>query len=289
MKQQMITALPIFLGNILFVSGYPFIPWLSTRTDAASDSTNLICLEQEYAAPQRDKDGIPSVDSSFRHFCDLTEGEPVKMLGLYTTDLRYSGSLARVTSGGHNPFSISARWSGGPGCKDTELVPKDECLDRFTSGMSQCDPNSGETHGMYIRGKCITYGIEINAPNNTSLPTQFPPPVVPCVADSNQGISKEDFIEARDAWCSDTLKGLDQSKDYAKYFQFGLNKKNGGQCSKDDCIKTINSLWNTCGEYSSRPEPGNDPALDSHKGTLRGTGGIEGECGLYSFQFTDPN
>lgn len=178
MKQQVITALPIFLGNILFVSGYPFIPWLSPQTDAASDSTKLICLKQEYAAPQHDENGKPSVDSSFRHFCDITDGEPVKMSGLYTTDLRRkltircdvrighlltacyfsdSGSLTDIIREAHNPFSISERWSGGPGCKDTELVPKDECLDRFTSGMGQCDPNSGETHGMYIRGKCITY------------------------------------------------------------------------------------------------------------------------------------
>jgi len=81
-----------------------------------------------------------------------------------------------------------------------------------------------------------------------SSPPSNPKPAsaAACTASSNQGIDKSKFIEARNAWCGDTSKRLDQSKDYAKYFEFELKKKEGGMCDKQDCIDTVNAMWNKC-------------------------------------------
>lgn len=120
-----------------------------------------------------------------------------------------------------------------------------------------------------------------------------------CVATSNTGIIGDDFTKARDAFCKDPSKKYDKG-----YFELSLDKSDG-DCPKDDCKDTLNSIWNTCksdpicralpllttsllgAEYHSRPEPSSDDKLDDHHGPLRGTATASGKCGKYTAKKSD--
>ncbi|KAJ6135750.1 hypothetical protein N7512_000910 [Penicillium capsulatum] len=113
------------------------------------------------------------------------------------------------------------------------------------------------------------------------LPEDKPEEKPKCVTTSNTGIVDDDFIKARDEFCKDPSKKYDKD-----HFELAF-KKSSGDCPKDDCKNTLNSIWNTCADYHSRPEPSSDDKLSEHHGPLRGTAEATGKCGKYTAKKTD--
>lgn len=61
-----------------------------------------------------------------------------------------------------------------------------------------------------------------------------------CKMTGGTGVVGDDFIKARDAFCKDPSKKYDKD-----LLEFALERSDG-DCSKDDCVKSLNQFWNAC-------------------------------------------
>ena len=68
-----------------------------------------------------------------------------------------------------------------------------------------------------------------------------------CLATSNKGINKDDYIKARDKWCKGNSKSFDQKYEYKQTLSFDFTKKDGNcPSAEDDCVRSLNAAWNKC-------------------------------------------
>ena len=97
-----------------------------------------------------------------------------------------------------------------------------------------------------IASHCLAALVALQGDDNGPQTCTKPPLGDPqCLASSNQGVDKDEFTEARDAWCKDTSKEVDKSKPYGKYFSLSL-EKTGDSCPTTECVDKLNSAWLSC-------------------------------------------
>ncbi|KAL2071514.1 hypothetical protein VTL71DRAFT_12749 [Oculimacula yallundae] len=159
----------------------------STYTkDPNNDVPDAECQKAGWAAPQRDLDGSPSIDSSATAWCTEMDGKTV----------------TKQPTGTDTLFKIT--------------ISKDECMEALNAAMISCDPNSGVTHGASLTGSCIKYKITLGPDTNPQSPPWNPATAVAPQCDLNMmsGIHYSFFEGIYPAFCS-LLDASDRSQPFS--------------------------------------------------------------------------
>ncbi|KAA8571009.1 hypothetical protein EYC84_000377 [Monilinia fructicola] len=184
---------------------------INDPTHGCACDENSTCEETEidcgdpacsgWAAAQYDDTNGPSASGSFRDWCSRMDG---KTLG--KTDS--NDTIYQMYHFAYYSYWLSAQyWYSSPSedeCTETAVISKDECITAFSTGMSACDPNSGDTHGFSFPGMCINYNVSISTSTNPKYPPwePLPPSDEPGCVDSISNVDSNFFKGIYPQFCS---------------------------------------------------------------------------------------
>lgn len=122
-------------------------------------------------------------------------------------------------------------------------------------------------------------GQNDKSPPWSSLESEF------CKAGATEfTVSKEDFVEARKAWCKDPTKAAPTTDKLKNSISFEF--KADGKCDDltKDCEDAVNRQWIRCSDNLNDKKKTSEPELDTKNGPIHGSGGTRGKCGDYTFK-----
>ncbi|KAI9649601.1 hypothetical protein NHQ30_002182 [Ciborinia camelliae] len=239
---------------------------LPTITDSSywSPPRSAACPYSGWTATQYDDTHGPSANSSFRDWCGRMDG---KTLG--KTDS--NDTVFQMYHFAYYSYWLSAQyWYSSPGedkCNDTAVISKDECITAFSTGMSSCDPNSGDTHGFSYPGMCINYNVSISTFTNPQYPPwdPLPPSNEPGCNGGFSGVDSNFFKGIYPQFCSAFTSN--QPANFSKR----LTNADFKAPSKKRETR-FGSL------FTPRTPPGSSNEYQDYKLTFRWSGSSGGEC-----------
>ncbi|KAI9682232.1 MAG: hypothetical protein M1817_000286 [Caeruleum heppii] len=287
-------------------SGLPDITDASYSLDPGSQS----CQRAGWSAPQRDENGSPSVTSKIDEWCASQDGKDL------TKSPKGVDTLFAMYKVSYYSFWLSASsWYFAPEgnqCGDTAKISKDECVDTLTKAMQVCDPNSGQTSGASLFGKCINYNITLSDGTNPDSPPWNPLPASAgpgCEGKDPSGVPANFFAGLYPQFCSAVGEKSDQplsktltNRDFKApsekrgvkggslksrappatgnsytEFEFKFEWSGGsGDCS-EDCNEAYHALKQSpCGQTGGK------------QSDMASSGSIDVGCGQYSYSIDKP-